>query len=373
MINIGKTECLVSKLNNLARFKSELSDENLEEFNNFRKGILESLDDNQKLRFNRINFYNEVENTDVEDFPFFRIEIKIDNIGFNQAETLLSDTMFLLSFDRNSLEDLKLYKLLKARQGNLDFEIELAEFICGDDNSFPYRTSSQLTSFFTDLGFKYIHDGTTRRYWVKDVLLQLTIKEISIVIERGLFNKREFRKEAKEKRLNYEGNYQKAIEEFKAFFKESLNTNKGIDLSFLIDLNINTELLVNKDIDTDDEELNKLIEEAKKRFFNPMDKQVAIEKLWDAFERLKTYYQGIDKRQSAGKLLTIVSGNIDGEFINNEFIILTKIGNEYRIRHHETDKKEIHEIKHLNYLFFRMLSLIDLCLTSIKENKYKLP
>ncbi len=52
-----------------------------------------------------------------------------------------------------------------------------------------------------------------------------------------------------------------------------------------------------------------------------------------------------------------------------EFWLETKIGNEYRIRHHETDKKEITETKHINYLFFRMLSLIDLCLTGINEYK----
>lgn len=200
----------------------------------------------------------------------------------------------------------------------------------------------------------------------------MTIREISLVVERGLFNKRDFRKVAKEKGQDCEDNYQKAIKEFKDFFNDSLNNNKGIDLSYLIDLNINTELLFDKDIDTDDEDLNRLIKEAKDRFFNPKDKQVAIEKLWDAFERIKTYYSGGNKKQSSSKLSTIVSQNFDSELIENEFYILTKIGNEYRIRHHETGTKEIPETKHLNYLFFRMLSLIDLCLTSINDYKFQL-
>lgn len=67
--------------------------------------------------------------------------IEINDIGFRQAEALLSDSIFLLDFDGNSPKDLKLYKLLKARQENPDFEMELAEFICGDNNSFPYRSS----------------------------------------------------------------------------------------------------------------------------------------------------------------------------------------------------------------------------------------
>lgn len=294
--------------------------------------------------------------------------IEINNIGFRQAEALLSDSIFLLNFDGSSPEDLKLYKLLKARQENPDFEMELAELICGDNNSFPYRSSFFLTKFFTDLGFDYTHAGTTRRYWVRDVLLQMSVKEISMIIEKGLFNKRDFRKEAKEKKQDFEDNYQKAIKEFKDFFNDSLNINTGIDLSYLLDFNINTELLSDKEVDTNDEELNKLIKEAKDRFFNPKDKQIAIEKLWDAFERIKTYYEG-NKKQSSKKLVTIVSQNFNSELIDNEFQILTKIGNEYRIRHHETDKKEITETKHINYLFFRMLSLIDLCLTGINEYK----
>jgi len=295
--------------------------------------------------------------------------IEINNIGFKQAEALLSDSIFLLNFDGNSPEDLKLYKLLKARQENPDFETELADFVCGEaNNSFPYRSSYFLTKFFTDLGFEYTHNGTTRRFWVKDVLLQMSIRELSLVIEKGLFNKRDFRKEAKKDNKDFEENYQNAIKEFKNLFNDSLSINAGVDLSYLLDFNVNAELLFDKQVQTDDDELNKLIKEAKDRFFNPKDKQIAIEKLWDAFERIKTYYEG-NKKQSSEKLVSIISKNFNSDLLESEFHSLTKIGNEYRIRHHETDKKEITEPKHLNYLFFRMLTLIDLCLTSINENK----
>lgn len=138
--------------------------------------------------------------------------IDISVIGSKQAEALLSDSISLLDFDGNLPDDLKLYKLIRARQENPDFEMNLAEFICGEaNNSFPYRSSFFLTKFFKDLGFEYAHDGTTRRFWVRDVLLQMTVQELSLVIEKGLFNKREFRKEAKEKFQDFEENYQKAI------------------------------------------------------------------------------------------------------------------------------------------------------------------
>jgi hypothetical protein len=296
--------------------------------------------------------------------------IEINDTGFRQAEALLSDSIFLLCFNGNSPEELKLYKLLKARQENPDFEMDLAEFVCGEaNNSFPYRSSYFLTKFFTDLGFDFTHDGTTRRFWVKNVLLQMSINELSVIIEKGLFNKRDFRKEAKEKNQDFEEYYQNAMKEFKSLFHDSLSIDKGVDLSYLLDFNINTELLFDKQVQTDDDELNKLIKDAKDRFFNPKDKQIAIEKLWDAFERIKTYYEG-NKKQSSEKLVSIISRNFNSDLIDEEFRTLTTIGNEYRIRHHETDKREITEPKHLNYLFFRMLSLIDLCLTSI--NDYKL-
>ena len=55
--------------------------------------------------------------------------------------------------------------------------------------------------------------------------------------------------------------------------------------------------------------------------------------------------------------------DFDFDFINEEFFKLKDIGNNnYRIRHHETDKKELKPV-HLNYFYFRMLALIDLCLT----------
>jgi len=127
-------------------------------------------------------------------------------------------------------------------------------------------------------------------------------------------------------------------------------------------------LFFNNEVRTNDDELNKLIKEAKDRFLNLNDKQIAVEKLWDAFERVKTYFES-NKKESSKKLVNMISNNFDSKVIDDEFKLLTNIGNEYRIRHHETDKKEIPDKKHLNYLFFRMLSLIDLSLNAINDNE----
>lgn len=57
--------------------------------------------------------------------------------------------------------------------------LKFSEMICGDDpfKFFPYRSSSYLTRFFVDLDFDYVHDGSTRRHWVNDVLKELNAKQ----------------------------------------------------------------------------------------------------------------------------------------------------------------------------------------------------
>ncbi|MDI6619851.1 MAG: hypothetical protein QME45_14570 [Clostridiales bacterium] len=113
-----------------------------------------------------------------------------------------------------------------------------------------------------------------------------------------------------------------------------------------------------------DIELNKLIDLAIKNIVKPKidDRQVALEKIWDAFERIKTYHLGVDKKASVMALITSASEN-STEFYNlldTELKTLTIIGNRFRIRHHETDKIKISSVKHIDYLFYRMMSLISM-------------
>lgn len=53
--------------------------------------------------------------------------------------------------------------------------LKLSEMICGNEpfTYFPYRSSSYLTTFFTDLYLDYLHDGSTRSSWVYTVLKEL--------------------------------------------------------------------------------------------------------------------------------------------------------------------------------------------------------
>lgn len=97
---------------------------------------------------------------------------------------------------------------------------------------------------------------------------------------------------------------------------------------------------------------------------NPAARQDLVEKIWDALERLKTYYTTLDKKYSSEKIVNdMVNGNDKFvDLFNTEFKALTDIGNKYRIRHHETNKIDITDFRYYDYLFNRCLSLIALAI-----------
>jgi len=300
-------------------------------------------------------------------------KILLKNEDFKQAEAILKDLSFEKDFDSKNKHHIIVLKILEARKENIDFDIELADRICGDNNNYPYRSSYYLTRFFQDLGFNYEHSGMTRRYWVRDVLKELSVEELVIVIEKGLFRKRDYQtlkfKESDEVEIPVAERLRTAKRDFGKFINESITANETVSLIDILDLNVNLELLFEHTVNTKDDELNEMVEEAKSRFLNPKDKHIALEKLWDAFERIKTYFDsGKQKLQSVDKLVSLISNDFDKTFFEEEFKKLTNIGNNYRIRHHETDKLELKNPKHQDYLFFRMLSLIVLCLKSLGEN-----
>lgn len=99
----------------------------------------------------------------------------------------------------------------------------------------------------------------------------------------------------------------------------------------------------------------------------PTARQDSVEKIWDALERLKTHYTTLDKKRSSEKIVNdMAKGNVKfEELFNTEFKTLTDIGNKFRIRHHETDKIDIPDIRYYDYLFNRCLSLIALAIQYI--------
>ena len=101
---------------------------------------------------------------------------------------------------------------------------------------------------------------------------------------------------------------------------------------------------------------------------DPKDIRDSVEKLWDAYERMKTYYTNLNKSQSAKKIVEEMANGEQAyvDLFDNEFKTLTDIGNSFRIRHHETNKIEITDISHYDYFFNRCLSLMALAIKHLK-------
>lgn len=345
--------------------KDELDPDVQECFDNWKNKVVSKLDGAYKVKIKRLNI-------------FFILEyecstLAIDGHKLDMLKTILRDMYFKYNQKNKSKSNVEIKKLLKAREENIDFELELAKMITGDNDKFPYRSSKYLTEFFYSLGYDFTHSGETRTDWVKERLEELHIKDIHDLLINGLFKKKYFTDYVEKNNLEAQHELEEididyflknAKAEFEKFIKKSITINEVFDLSTVLDMSVNIELLFDNKVNTSDNELNKLIEEAKERFLSN-DKQVGLEKLWDAYERLKTYFSK-NKKVSSEKIVNIITVNFDEKFINDEFKTLTNIGNSYRIRHHEVDKKELTS-KHINYFFFRMMSLIDLCLLFLNE------
>jgi len=113
---------------------------------------------------------------------------------------------------------------------------------------------------------------------------------------------------------------------------------------------------------TGDVECDRLLEVARRRIVSPKleDRQDALEKLWDAFERIKTLERGANKRAQADTLLDRVatSGSEFRQLLAREAAELTNIGNGFRIRHSETTQEALTSPDQVDYLFTRMFAFV---------------
>lgn len=128
-------------------------------------------------------------------------------------------------------------------------------------------------------------------------------------------------------------------------------------------------IIINNNAITSDKILNNLINEAFDliKSTRPSERRNALEKLWDAYERLKTYHssEGIQKSVSADKVISTLSSSSSAfdTMLHKEFKALTDIGNNFRIRHSEQDKSEFTDDTQIDYLFFRLACVVNLFLS----------
>lgn len=124
------------------------------------------------------------------------------------------------------------------------------------------------------------------------------------------------------------------------------------------------EALMQATFRTGDSDLDTLLEGARRKFLDPSTevRRESLEKLWDAWERLKTIEQGKGKPESIAILLEKASpertfrATLDGEARE-----LTRIGNTFRIRHSETTQVPLEHSEYIDYLFIDSLLCSGCC------------
>ena len=110
--------------------------------------------------------------------------------------------------------------------------------------------------------------------------------------------------------------------------------------------------------------LDELIRDATARFKDPAPatRKEGLERLWDAWERLKSLEVGGNKRVSVKVLLDSAATGQFRSVLEAEATALTAVGNSFQIRHFEAGKHAIDEATHVDYLFHRLFALIHLLL-----------
>ena len=127
------------------------------------------------------------------------------------------------------------------------------------------------------------------------------------------------------------------------------------------------ETLVQTVFATGDSDLDIMLESARQKFLDPGEnvRREALEKLWDAWERVKTVEPGPDKRAQTTALLDRAAGSSGPNFrqmLETEAREVTSIGNAFQIRHTETTQERLVDSDHVDYLFHRLFALIRLVL-----------
>lgn len=127
------------------------------------------------------------------------------------------------------------------------------------------------------------------------------------------------------------------------------------------------ELLQQATFITGDGDLDRLLEIARSKFLdpNPDIRREAVEKIWDAWERIKTLEDPRDdKKKNSTRILLDRSASAP-EFrkaLEGEATALTSIGNTLMIRHTEVAREPIDDPDEVDYLFHLAFAMIHLVL-----------
>jgi hypothetical protein len=116
---------------------------------------------------------------------------------------------------------------------------------------------------------------------------------------------------------------------------------------------------------TGDRTLDNMLEECRTKFSdrNPLVRREALERLWDAWERLKSLADPGDKKRSIKIILdaTAAEPSLRAR-LEEEATELNSIGNSHLIRHSEVNQVPVIDVDQVDYLFHRLFAMIQLVL-----------
>lgn len=116
---------------------------------------------------------------------------------------------------------------------------------------------------------------------------------------------------------------------------------------------------------TGDRTLDNMLEECRTKFSdrNPLVRREALERLWDAWERLKSLADPGDKKRSIKIILdaTAAEPSLRAR-LEGEATELNSIGNSHLIRHSEVNQVPVIDVDQVDYLFHRLFAMIQLVL-----------
>lgn len=155
-----------------------------------------------------------------------------------------------------------------------------------------------------------------------------------------------------------------------AIINENLCKRHAKIIKNLLEDYLETNALVGFDLNSlksGDKILDELIEESVD-YFNRNEKSTACVKLWSAFERMKTFFNANNKKESAEEIIKTISSGSEKyrKVLETDFDEIKDIGNDFHIRHYEKDKEEITSDSQYDYFYYRCLSLLNLCIHQLK-------
>lgn len=116
---------------------------------------------------------------------------------------------------------------------------------------------------------------------------------------------------------------------------------------------------------TGDRTLDNMLDECRAKFSdrNPLVRREALERLWDAWERLKSLADPGDKKRSIMIILDAMATEpLLRARLEAEAIELNSIGNSHLIRHSEVGQVPVIDADQIDYLFHRLFAMIELML-----------